>query len=101
MRDSFYDRVSVTDGLAGERTFLAAERTLLAYVRTAFTWFAVGLTATELLTDPVLTLVGRALAILSAFVFVVGVIRYRRSRAATIRLLERLEAQSPSAPERR
>ena len=94
MRANFYDRVPVTDGLAGERTFLAAERTLLAYARTAFAMFAAGLTAGELLHNHVLVIIGYVLAVLGLLVFVVGALRYRRSRSATTRMLQRLEEQS-------
>ncbi len=94
MRASFYDRVPVTDGLAGERTFLAAERTLLAYARTAFAMFAAGVTAAELLQNHLLVIIGYAMAVLGLLVFVAGTLRYRRSRRATQRMLERLAQQS-------
>lgn len=92
MRESFYDRVPVPDGLAGERTFLANERTLLAYVRTAFAMFVAGLTGAELLEDRLLVAVGHVLSVLALVVFAVGIRRYRSSRRATLRMLERLRA---------
>ena len=91
MPASFYDRVPATDGLAGERTFLAAERTLLAYARTAFAMFATGLTGGQLLQDTLLVVVGYTLAVLALVVFLLGVWRYRESRARTRRMLERLQ----------
>lgn len=94
MRASFYDHVPVTDGLAGERTFLAAERTLLAYARTAFAMFAAGVTAAELLRNQLLIAIGYVMAVLGLVVFLVGALRYRRSRSATRRMLERLQEQS-------
>jgi putative membrane protein len=100
MREGFYDRVAVTDGLAGERTFLANERTLLAYVRTAFAMFVAGLTGAQLLEDRLLVVAGHVLSVLALVVFVVGLFRYRVSRRATLRMLVRLEeaaADEPSA----
>lgn len=91
MRESFYDRVPVTDGLAGERTFLANERTLLAYVRTSFAMFVAGLTGAQLLEDRLLVVVGHVLSVLALVVFAVGLVRYRASRRATLRMLMRLK----------
>jgi putative membrane protein len=99
MRESFYDRLPVTDGLAGERTFLANERTLLAYVRTAFAMFIAGLTGAQLLEDRVLVVTGHVLSVLALVVFAVCLVRYRASRRATLRMLSRLreQANDPSA----
>jgi putative membrane protein len=90
MRDTFYDHLPVSDGLAGERTFLANERTLLAYVRTAFALFVAGLTGTQLLEDRLLVVVGHVLSVLALLVFTIGIFRYRASRKATLRMLARL-----------
>ena len=90
MHESFYDSVPVTDGLAGQRTFLANERTLLAYVRTAFAMFVAGLTGAHLLEDRVLVAVGQVLAVTALVVLMVGFWRYRLSRRATVRMLQRL-----------
>jgi putative membrane protein len=96
--DQVYDRVPVTDGLAGERTLLAAERTLLAYVRTAFGLFAAGVTGSQLLDDALLVAVGHAMALLAVVVLSVGFLRYRRSRRATLNLLRRLLRETEKPP---
>lgn len=88
-RESLYRFVSVTDGLAAERTYLAAERTLLAYLRTAFAMFLAGFTGARLLDDAVLETVAVVLAVSSLFVLGFGLARYRRSLRVTSRLLTR------------
>lgn len=89
-----YESVPVGDGLAGERTSLAAERTLLAYARTAFALFVGGVTAGQLLTNWLIVALGYTLAVTSCAIFLIGVWRYRKSRAATRRMLKRLLDES-------
>lgn len=89
-RESLYEAVSATDGLAAERTFLAAERTLLSYLRTALTMFLAGVTGARLLDDAVLTTVGYLLAGVSMLVLAFGIMRYRRAEDAARRVMRRL-----------
>lgn len=95
MLQDHYAFVPVADALAAERTLLAAERTLLAYVRTAFGMVVVGLSGSQFLDDWRLVTLGYVFSVTSVVVLAVGVLRFTRSRRATLRLLAR---HLPAAP---
>lgn len=66
------------DHLAAYRTILANERTFLAYIRTALTLFVAGVSFIKFFDSPVIEVLGWTLIPVGVFVFVRGVVSYRR-----------------------
>ena len=83
------EKMILRDHLAADRTQLANERTLLAYYRTALTLFIAGATFVKFFGSLLMVVIGWIFIPLGILVFIVGVIRYRRTK----RPLDRLKAR--------
>ena len=69
------------DRLAASRTVLANERTMLAYVRTALSLLIAGAAVVKFSQTWPVQLIGWALMPVGAAVLLIGLVRYRRTKA--------------------
>ena len=86
------EKMILRDHLAADRTQLANERTLLAYYRTALTLFIAGATFVQFFGNLLMAVIGWIFIPLGFLVFIVGVVRYHRTK----RPLDRLKAREES-----
>lgn len=99
MPKDLYLKVSVTQGLAAERTVLAAERTLLAYIRTGLGLLIAGVSGAHFVEDVFIDLLAATLIPTSLGVIIYGISRFRKSRALTWKMLEHVtDPSEESAP---
>jgi putative membrane protein len=78
------------DSLAAERSRLANERTFLAYQRTALTLFVAGVTFIHFFENLLIDIIGWAFIPAGLISVLLGVIRYRRSRARILQIDNKL-----------
>lgn len=90
MPKDLYLKVSVTQGLAAERTVLAAERTLLAYIRTGLGLLIAGVSGAHFVEDVLIDILAATLIPTSIGVILYGISRFRKSRALTREMLEHI-----------
>ncbi len=91
------ERMILRDYLAADRTQLANERTLLAYYRTALTLFIAGATFVQFFGNLLMVVVGWIFIPLGFLVFIIGVVRYRRTKRPLDRLKVRAQATDDPA----
>lgn len=97
MPKDLYPKVSVTQGLAAERTVLAAERTLLAYIRTGLGLLVAGVSGAHFVEDVVVDVIATVLVPTSIAIIGYGISRFLKSRALTRAMLERI-VEEPKPP---
>lgn len=99
MPSDLYPKVTVTQGLAAERTVLAAERTLLAYIRTGLGLLIAGVSGAHFVQDRVVEMIAAILVPASIAIIAYGISRFLKSRKLTRRMLEALLEQKTPQPD--
>jgi len=68
--------IILRDYLAKDRTMLANERTFLAFLRTSIGFFGTGAGCVKFLDEPVISIIGYMLIVLSPVMFIWGIMTY-------------------------
>ncbi|MFH0796608.1 MAG: DUF202 domain-containing protein [Candidatus Omnitrophota bacterium] len=79
------------DYLATDRTILANERTFLAYIRTALSIFGVGVSFLQFFDSFVIKLIGWIFIPAGVSIFIIGVIKYQKTKTTINKIKENPE----------